>query len=430
MSHEIVVRRDNSQLVLNKSKQLLNITRKILSNNLVVDEPWMQRLWAWAAANEIDDYKFITGSRAKEMLEEGSNVQKSGLERPGFDKLSDGFYNGIPTSREKLQSLAELFLINYGLEELPPGIGNLTALTALYLYNNAKIGTLPPGISNLKELTYLDIKGGFDCSYNNRPPDGFDYSHDYDIYDLHHDQYHGLYELPPEIGNLTKLAYLDLSDNGLWKLPAEIGNLTNLKTLYLCNNAFLSSLPPEIGNLAKLTHLNIKNGFDMLPDSSMTDYEEYDGLRELPPTIGNLAKLIHLDLRCNSLHELPPETGNLAELEYLNLSCNNLTELSPEIGNLAKLTHLDLSDNSLEELPSEIGNLVELTYLGLSGNFLLTELPAEIINLKKLSELTIDGGIKLPSNWDTTQIAISEVKNKLQIDSERGFEDFDDDIPF
>ena len=384
MSTEIVVRRDNSQLVLNKSKQLLSITTKILSNNLVVDESWMQRLWAWADANEIDDYKFITGSRAKEMLE-GSNVQKSGLERPGFDGLSDGFYNGIPTSREKLQSLAELFLINYGLEELPPEVGNLTKLTALYLYNSAKITTLRPEISNLTELTYLDIKGGYDSVCIS-------------IYDGC-DRYYGLCKLPPEIGNLTKLTYLDLSDNGLCELPPEIGNLPKLAYLDLSDNAFLSGLPLEIGNLAELTHLNIKDGFNLLPDAAgyMSDYEAHEGLCGLPSTIGNLAKLTHLDLRGNSLDELPAEIGNLAELEYLNLSRNNLTELPREIGNLRKLMHLSIEvggsnywgyDNRLTELPSEIGNLTELTHLYLGGNN-LTELPSEIGNLTKLTHLDL-----------------------------------------
>ena len=42
--------------------------------------------------------------------------------------------------------------------------------------------------------------------------------------------------LPPEIGNLTKLKYLDLRNNRLTTLPPQIGNLTNLKRLYLRGN--------------------------------------------------------------------------------------------------------------------------------------------------------------------------------------------------
>jgi len=51
-----------------------------------------------------------------------------------------------------------------------------------------------------------------------------------------------LSSLPPEIGNLTKLTWLKLSENNLSSLPPEIGNLTNLFQLYLQNNQ-LSSLP-------------------------------------------------------------------------------------------------------------------------------------------------------------------------------------------
>jgi Leucine-rich repeat (LRR) protein len=51
--------------------------------------------------------------------------------------------------------------------------------------------------------------------------------------------------LPPEIGNLTKLTYLDLKGNQLTSLPPEIGNLTELKEFKLEGNN-LSDLKPEI----------------------------------------------------------------------------------------------------------------------------------------------------------------------------------------
>ena len=57
-----------------------------------------------------------------------------------------------------------------------------------------------------------------------------------------------LTSLPPEIGLLTNLTYLDLENNELTSLPPEIGLLTNLTTLDLGSNE-LTSLPPEIGTL-------------------------------------------------------------------------------------------------------------------------------------------------------------------------------------
>ena len=55
-----------------------------------------------------------------------------------------------------------------------------------------------------------------------------------------------LTELPIEICELPKLAYLHLQRNALKELPAWIGNLTKLKELKLGGN-FLTSLPKEIG---------------------------------------------------------------------------------------------------------------------------------------------------------------------------------------
>ena len=45
-------------------------------------------------------------------------------------------------------------------------------------------------------------------------------------------------EVPASIGTLTKLEYLDLSDNNLTTLPSDIGKLTNLKELILVYNNF------------------------------------------------------------------------------------------------------------------------------------------------------------------------------------------------
>src|SRR5688572_2486682 len=54
----------------------------------------------------------------------------------------------------------------------------------------------------------------------------------------------GLTDLPSEIGQLTYLQTLWLSDNQLISLLPQIGQLTNLQYLYLSRN-LLSSLPSE-----------------------------------------------------------------------------------------------------------------------------------------------------------------------------------------
>ena len=58
-------------------------------------------------------------------------------------------------------------------------------------------------------------------------------------------------KLPPEIGQLNNLEYLDIDNNRLENLPPEIGQLNNLQILRI-NNNHLESLPPEIGQLENL----------------------------------------------------------------------------------------------------------------------------------------------------------------------------------
>jgi hypothetical protein len=82
--------------------------------------------------------------------------------------------------------------------------------------------------------------------------------------------------IPPEIGNLTNLTWLDLRINQLTgSIPPEIGNLTNLTLLVLESNQLTGSIPPEIGNLTNLTKL-------WLADNQLTG--------EIPESICNLVE--------------------------------------------------------------------------------------------------------------------------------------------
>ena len=177
--------------------------------------------------------------------------------------------------------------------------------------------------------------------------------------------------LPPEIGQLTTLENLDLSETQLSELPPEIGQLTALQSLNLGNNR-LSELPPEIGRLTALQNLDLRQ----------------NELRELPPEIGQLTALQNLYLNGNRLSTLPSEIWLLTALQRLRLSANQLEVLSPEIGRLTSLRDLYLNRNRLKVLPSQIGRLTTLQTLDLSANQ-LTALPPEIRRLRKLQLLDL-----------------------------------------
>ncbi|XP_050378836.1 putative disease resistance protein RGA3 [Argentina anserina] len=67
----------------------------------------------------------------------------------------------------------------------------------------------------------------------------------------------GINRLHQEIGGLTSLQYLDLSNTLLETMPATICDLCNLQTLNLSSCSELKELPSGITKLIKLRHLNI-----------------------------------------------------------------------------------------------------------------------------------------------------------------------------
>jgi len=223
---------------------------------------------------------------------------------------------------------------------LPPEIGDLTALTRLYLWGNA-VSALPPEISNLTALTWLDLESNI------------------------------LSTLPPEIGNLTALENLFLDYNALSALPPEIGNLPAIRSLSLAGNV-LTTLPAEIGNLTTLTEL----------------YLGGNALTALPPEINHLTGLHALYLGHNALTVLPREIGDLTTLTELCLNANRLITLPVEFSNLTALRYLYMADNAFTVLPPEISDLTALTRLYLNDNALSGAIPQPLTDLTALQRFT------------------------------------------
>ena len=161
---------------------------------------------------------------------------------------------------------------------------------------------------------------------------------------------HGLRgAIPPELGRLSGLTFLNLRANALaGPIPPELGNLAGLEELWLDGNALEGPIPPELGRLSGLTSLSLSG---------------------------------------NALEgPVPPELGALAVLEGLWLDGNRLEGPIPaELGSLAHLRGLSLSGNALDgPVPPELGGLRSLEFLHLNGNELTGALPPSLLRIDGL----------------------------------------------
>ena len=193
-------------------------------------------------------------------------------------------------------------------------------------------------------------------------------------------------EIPAELGNLSLLEHLDLSDQTgqtdrsyalSGEIPEELGNLTNLKSLKLSWHALGGELPPQLGNLGHLESLNVHSN-------------NLSG--EIPSELGSLRRLRSLILGWNDLSgEIPSELGSIAALEWLDLSRNNLGgQIPPDLSSLTNLETLDLRDNNLSgRIPPELGSLSSLTTLRLDNNSLEDGIPPELSGLSNLNTLNL-----------------------------------------
>ena len=204
--------------------------------------------------------------------------------------------------------------------------------------------------------------------------------------------------LPPELGNLLSLKWLNLGYNGLaGPIPPELGNLTELELLGLCCNDVTGPIPPELGDLAKLRGLFLES--NALSGQIPPELGNLKGLEELrldrnnltgavPTELFDLTTLKRLWLSIDS-GPIPPEVGKLINLEWLELSGDGWTgSIPPELGYLTSLERLTLAGASLTgSIPPELGSLTNLKSLNLGSNRLAGPIPTELASLGSLEQL-------------------------------------------
>ncbi|KAM0878573.1 hypothetical protein ACQ4PT_034797 [Festuca glaucescens] len=146
-------------------------------------------------------------------------------------------------------------------------------------------------------------------------------------------------QISPSLLSLQHLEYLDLSSTYLHGpsghvFPEFLCSLHNLRHLNLAYTPLSGRVPPRLGNLSKLEYLDLNS----------TSLHGPNG-RIFPEFLCSLHNLRHLDLS-NTLFSgrVPPQLGNLSKLEYLDLSNTLLSgALLPQLGNISNLRYLGLS---------------------------------------------------------------------------------------
>eukprot|EP00253_Pinus_taeda_P032717 PITA_32717 len=332
-----------------------------------------------------------------------------------LDISENKFFGSIPQEFSQLTSLQILALYENELSDhnmlsgsVPTTLGKLSLLETLKLHSNqldsGSATTMPflialTNCSHLKELNLRDNKLA-----SVLPLAIGKLSTNLSILKLANNLIEG--NIPPHIGNLTSLTYLNLSGNSLNGSIPSLRNLKILERLILGNNKLQGDIPDDFENLKQLGLLDISGNIlsGKIPNSLaplkqlrflLLHHNQLSGT--IPSNLGNCTNLELLDLSHNKLSgNIPHEIAKLYNLNfYLNLSWNLLEgSLPTEIGKISMAQAIDISANHLSGvIPSTLGSCVEVISLNLSRNSFQGFIPDSLENLQSLMSLDLSSNL-------------------------------------
>ncbi len=239
-------------------------------------------------------------------------------------------------------------------------------------------------------------------------------------------------------GEPARVVALDLPASGLTgRIPAELGELTSLRRIVLSDNSLTGAIPRELGELERLVELRLEGNAltgAVPPAVAIAADPDRRAERSVIPLRANAARTMGAGeltasepgpenvfatpypaaLRNIVDHDLPPacpnvpsmNTGLLRDCESLLASRDalagtatlNWSEATPMAawqgvrlsGDPLRVTALELSAAGLNgRLPSALGSLERLETLRLDGNRLIGPIPPQLGDLKRLENLAL-----------------------------------------
>jgi Leucine-rich repeat (LRR) protein len=228
-------------------------------------------------------------------------------------------------------------------------------------------------------------------------------------------------KISPSLLNLNHLSYLDLSLNNFRgnTIPKFLGSLESLMYLNLSFSFFSGVVPPQLGNLSRLQYLDLNSyssssniyyiisfspwGLEVKSLEWVVGFPSlrylnlgYVNLEKVPHwlhSVNMLPSLVELHLVYCELASLPHSvsSNNLTLLSVLDLSHNNFNSSIPHwFSNVSGLSTINLVDNSLRgAIPDGMGHLANLRSLELADNVLIGKIPNSFSNLCNLQALNL-----------------------------------------
>ena len=343
--------------------------------------------------NWDNNYNWLTDAPLDEWI--GVGLTEQG--RVGNISLHNNMLSGtIPPEIGYLHNLYALYLSNNNISgQIPTEIAALTNLIILQLGSNNLSGHISPELAKLRALTSLSLG---DNQLTGEIPAELATIPYLSTIELTGNQLRG--SIPPQLGSLPRLHYLTLSENSLTgPVPAELGKSSNLKSLSLADNELSGEIPPQLGNLKKLGSLDLSGNALTGP---------------IPDTFANMKFVEDINIGNNRLSgPIPPALQHLPNVTSLQLQDNALSgPIPPELGNIPRLLSLNLGNNDLTgSVPPELADAPKLTHLYVNGNRLVGEVPIELVTQATLSKF---------SHTDNTALCMPEEEPFMDwvIDSE------------